>query len=140
MKPKLIIIFLILIGLAGCSNKTDNLERNYLIELNHEELMMGDFSAIAGEYINSKEEIFFLNNEGLRDNGEFSMSDVYYINGIYQMNLWQGDTSSGSTGGYAITIYPVGIEIEGLVTDTTKIRISYGQAEPMSEEEIYTKK
>lgn len=42
-------------------------------------------------------------------------------------------------GGYTLRVYPVGEEIENLETDTSKVCISYGQASPMSGEEVYTK-
>ena len=136
-KMRKFLILVILIMLVGCSSKSANIDEDNSIELNHEQLMTGNFSSIAGEYISVSGETIVINNEGLRE-GEVVKSEVYYLDdGTYQMSLWWGDSD---TGGYMITIYPIGIEAENISTDTTKIRIAYGQAQPMSEDEIYTKK
>ena len=46
------------------------------------------------------------------------------------------------SGGYLLMIFPKGIEVPNLegLTDTNIISICYGQADPMSIDEIYTKK
>lgn len=102
----------------------------------HEQILNGDFSAIAGEYVNGKGEIIKLNEKGLKDEKERVHGDVIYLEnyGIYQRPLWWGDQAEG---GYTITIYPIGVKVDGFYTDTSIVRISYGQASPMTEEEIY---
>jgi hypothetical protein len=139
---KIILSLFILLMLVGCSDsKSEDKEKikeeEKASELIHEQLMVGDFSSVAGEYISTNGKTVVIDNEGLRD-GEKAEGAVYYINdSIYQMSLRTGDDPAG---GYMITVYPVGVEVEGIPTDTTKVRIAYGQAEPLYEEEIYTKK
>ena len=45
---------LVLTLLIGCSKKAENLENKIELELNHEEIMAGDFSSFAGVYVNSE--------------------------------------------------------------------------------------
>ena len=103
----------------------------------HEELMSGDFSAIAGEYINSEGYIMKINNEGLRTN-EAEHGEVTYANGMYQMPITR---RLGTNNTYTLTVYPVGLDLssEALDTDTSKIRIHYGNSDPVSEEEVFTR-
>ena len=107
--------------------------------LNHSEIMAANFSSIAGEYVNSEGNVIFLDEDGLNDN-ERQTREVYgspdsgYFMGIHPKEELDG--------GYLLMVFPIGVEVlnlEGL-TDTTKVRICYGQAEPMSVEEVYTKK
>lgn len=136
MKSKVIITLLILIGLVGCSNKPNNTEEDSSTKLDHDQIMQGDFSSISGEYVNSKGESVFINNEGLQE-GEIRVGDeVYYIGKVYQMSIGSLDSEYG----IMITIYPIGVEVNGVPTDTTKIRIGYGNGDPITDEYIYAKK
>lgn len=103
----------------------------------HDQIMKGDFSSIAGEYINpTTGDIANINNQGLREN-ETTDGEVYYVLGMYQMGIFPKESEHG----YMLTVYPIGIGIFGGLDNlnTSKIRISYGQTYP-TEEEIYYKK
>lgn len=133
---KIILMITLFFLLVGCSSKENH------SELNHYELKDGNFSSIAGEYVNSKGEVVTINAKGLRE-GEKSMSKVYCEEGDssdgYQMSIFP--IGAEPDGGYMLTVYPIGIEVNEFVkTDTTKIRIGYGNGSPLDDEYIYTKK
>lgn len=144
MKKKTIMLFLLLM-LMGCSDKVKTTEETQEINLNHEELMEGNFSSIAGEYVNLKGESIFINDEGFHSD-DLIGDEVRYDGSVYFRSLHE--TVDGY--GFQMTIYPVGKEVmgyplgtsqyEAIPSDITKIRVTYGQADPMSEDEIYTKK
>ena len=48
---KIGIRLLVLTLLIGCSKKAENLENKIELELNHEEIMAGDFSSFAGDML-----------------------------------------------------------------------------------------
>lgn len=133
---KKVFVFLMFLMLIGCSPVMTE-------ELNHEEIMCGDFTSIEGEYINSEGHVILLDAEQIK---ERLLSDVTYTaDGRYFMNVLTDDGMYG----IGLEIYPIGVE--GLVwqinsnnilteTDTTKIRIRYYQAEAISETEFYYKK
>lgn len=72
--------------LMGCSNKVKTTEENQEINLNHEELMEGNFSSIAGEYINLQGESIFINDEGYQSD-EVIGHEVYYNGSVYFRNI-----------------------------------------------------
>ncbi len=155
MKTKLIIYFTIALLLCGCTVKESeeildsttpeesseiSIEEPEIdSELNHDEIMAGDFSSIAGEYVNSEGLIFILDEDGLTED-ERQTGEIYCIpKNIYFMGIHQ---KTDLDGGYSLVIFPEGVEVptlEGL-TDLTKIRICHGQDYPLRVEEIYTKK
>ena len=130
---KIGISLLVLTLLIGCSKKVENSERENEPELNHEEIMAGDFSSFAGVYVNSEGMIIVLDEEDI----ERKLMEVMCIDdGHYYLNV---KTDDGF--GYGIEVYGIGVEVpeyEGL-TDITKIRVYRGQASPMSVEEIFNK-
>lgn len=131
-------IFLILISLMliGCSTTKNK-------ELNHDEIMRGDLSSIAGEYVNSEGHVIVLDAEKIK---QTLKSEVTYTkDGGYFMNV----STDGGMFAIGLEILPVGVE--GIVwqinsndilmkTDTSKIRIRYYNAEATSETEYYYKK
>ena len=131
-------IFLILISLMliGCSTAKNK-------ELNHDEIMRGDLSSIAGEYVNSEGHVIVLDAEKIK---QTLKSEVTYTkDGGYFMNV----STDGGMFAIGLEILPVGVE--GIVwqinsndilmkTDTSKIRIRYYNAEATSETEYYYKK
>ena len=131
-------LFLILISLmlVGCSVAKTK-------ELNHDEIMRGDLSSIAGEYVNSEGRVILLDAEQIK---QTLKSEVTYTeNGGYFMNV----STDGGMFAIGLEILPVGVE--GIVwqinsndilmkTDTSKIRIRYYNAEATSETEYYYKK
>lgn len=131
-------LFLILISLmlVGCSVAKSK-------ELNHDEIMRGDLSSIAGEYVNSEGRVILLDAEQIK---QTLKSEVTYTeNGGYFMNV----STDGGMFAIGLEILPVGVE--GIVwqinsndilmkTDTSKIRIRYFNAEATSETEYYYKK
>ena len=130
---KIGISLLALTLLIGCAKKVENLENKIEPELDHEEIMVGDFSSFAGEYVNSEGMILVLDEEDI----ERKLMEVMCIaDGHYYLNV---KTDDGF--GYGIEVYGIGVEVpeyEGL-TDITKIRVYRGQAGPMSVEEIFNK-
>ena len=62
---KIGIRLLVLTLLIGCSKKAENLENKIELELNHEEIMAGDFSSFAGVYVNSEGMIIVLDEEDI---------------------------------------------------------------------------
>ena len=152
---KIIIVLFVLMLCNGCSiQNNDNSPKNSIFLtiipsiddiIPNEDFMNGDFSTIAGDYINVNNEVITIDDEGLQGNELVNDTDINFFKGIYQMNV-----ADQYNQGYSLTIYPVGIEIQNCYvtgdeivfydTDITKVRISHGQADPMSIEEIYTKK
>ena len=132
-KIVLILFSLILIGCSTTKNK----------ELNHDEIMRGDLSSIAGEYVNSEGHVIVLDAEKIK---QMLLSEVTYTKaGGYFMNV----STDGGMFPIGLEILPVGVE--GIVwqiysndilmkTDTSKIRIRYYNAEATSETEYYYKK
>lgn len=104
-------------------------------ELNHDEIMAGDFSSIAGEYVNPEGKTIFL-EENIKE--RMIDDEIHYTGEYYFLNVKIEDGLYG----IGLAIYDVGVEVPNLegLTDLTKIRIRYFQAEPMSVEEVYTKK
>lgn len=130
---KILLCLLTIFLLSACTSKPKT------VELNHEQLMAGDFSSIAGDYESSNGHTITINNEGLQEGYTKEDDKIYFINGIYQMRIrWNQEPEGAIT----MTIYPVEVEVNSLsgITDMSKIRLSFGQAEPLHEEEIYTKK
>ena len=128
MKNKIILcLALIMLLFSGCTSSQP--------KMNIAEIENGDFSSIAGTYTNPEGKSIQLDEDGLqwheKQAGEIHCSeDGFCSMGIHGIGI--------PDGGYALSIYPAGMEIPSLQTDISKIRICYGQAEPMSELEIYT--
>lgn len=123
----LICLTFFLVLFTGCSAHQPQINTN--------ELLDGNFTSVAGTYTNPDGDTIQLDEDGLRW-FEQRTRDVHCTeDGFCSMGIHQKGVPDG---GYALNIYPIGMEIEGLDTDTKKVRICYGQAEPMSEKEIYT--
>ena len=139
---KKILVVVLTFFLFSCSindiNEISNTNLDTNMEINNEQIMKGNFSSIAGEYVNPKGDVINIDYDGLRDN-ERQTSEIIFNNNIYTMGIHPKNQDSG---GYLLMIFPKGIEVPNLegLTDTNKIRICYGQADPMSIDEIYTKK
>lgn len=126
-------------NISANPTKTSEISTLPTTELNSEQILDGNFVSIAGEYINSNGKIIFLDDDGLNDN-EIQTGEIYgsqdsgFFMGIHQ--------KMSDDGGYLLMVFPIGVEIPNLegLTDITKVRICYGQADPMSKEEVYTKK
>ena len=133
---KKIILVLLLLMLIGCSASKET-------KLNHDQLMLGDVSSIAGEYINSEGRVISLDAEDIKE--RLTSEVVYTDQKYYYLNVRTDDGMFG----VGLHIYPVGVEVttwssqEGyfiMDTDTSKVRIYYGHDIPLSENEIYEKK
>lgn len=126
MKKIFLCCITLVLFFTGCSKQH---------ELDINQIMEGDFSSVAGTYTNPKGDEIQLDEDGLRwqerQNGQISCSS----SGVCTMGI---HVAGQGEGGYVLTIYPKGVEVPNLTTDTEKVRICYGQAEPMSEDEIYT--
>lgn len=106
-------------------------------------ILTGDFSGVAGEYVNSKGETKTLLSNGLIVGEENVNASSIRKNtdGIYEWAIGDG------FGGFGRAIYPIGIPViyvnsEGrnLPDDTSKIRLHEGQDGPFEEYHIYYKK
>ena len=127
MKKLFLCSIIFILFLTGCTKQS---------EMNTQQILKGDFSSVAGVYINSSGQTIKLDRDGLRKN-EVQTSEIRcYEDGSCSMGIHPKDQLDA---GYALFIYPPGTEIYDLKTDTTKVRIYYGQAEPLSETEIFTK-
>ncbi|MCH1942368.1 hypothetical protein [Holdemania massiliensis] len=129
---KFLFSFLVLALLAGCAKPVVDSENE--TELNPEEIIAGDFSSIAGEYINSEGKITILDKEDIKR----KLLDVIHADNEHcYLNVRTDDGF-----GVGLFIYNVGVEIPNLegLTDTTKIRIYYGQDAPRYIEEIFNRK
>ena len=151
---KIIVLLITTLLITGCSSKPEVTPTKAPVVtptqdelIPNEDFMNGDFSSIAGDYININGDVITINSEGLNVNGnEFAESELHFgIDGSYHRNV----VNTTSRTGLLMIIYPVGVEVEYYETatkkilvksDTTKVRISYGNAETTKEEEIYTKK
>lgn len=138
---KKIAIVILTLFLVACSNNDSNeisSKKKENVELNHEEIMKGDFSSIAGEYINSKGHVITIGSDGLQEN-ERQTGEITFNNNIYTMSIHPKNRDDG---GYLLMIFPKGVEVPNLegLTDIEIIRICHGQADPMSTDEIYIKK
>ena len=126
MKNLLLACLISILLFTGCTKQN---------EINVSQIAEGNFPSVAGTYVNPDGEKIQLNANGLRWNerqtGDISCSS----NGVCTMGI---HVAGQGEGGYSLMIYPEGVEIPGLSTDVNKVRICYGQAEPMSENEIYT--
>ena len=136
---KIVMSFLILTVLMGCSKNVAGSEKKIEDELNPEDIMVGDFSSVSGEYVNSEGKVIFLDDDGLNDNERQTkrgsrQSETGFSMGIHLKT--EGD------GGYLLMVFPKGgrnSNLEGL-TDLTKVRICYGQDYPRFIEEIFVRK
>ena len=135
---KILYMLLCLFLLVGCTHQTgDNTET--LFSKYHDQIMNGDFSAIAGEYVNPEGHTIYIDsNEG--ENAK----NIRYFNGTYVMDKYDKEGY-----GYLMRIYDIGTEVtcyynedKTLIidTDTSKIRVFTGNADPISNSSIYTKK
>ena len=92
---KILLCLLTIFLLSACTSKSTT------VELNHDQLIEGDFSSIAGEYVNPNGETVVLGNDGLRV-GEVKQDEVYFLGKIYQMNIRRPENEP--EGGYTLTV------------------------------------
>ncbi|MBE6114385.1 MAG: hypothetical protein E7191_04815 [Erysipelotrichaceae bacterium] len=108
----------------------------------HDAIIDGDFSDIVGEYKKPNGDSFYLNANGLSDSSSNSLGEVFYNRGLYRTNVYN---PSGE--GVGFFIYPVGQAVtyqQGMFqivveTDISKVRLAFGNAEIVSNSEVYTK-
>ncbi len=102
-----------------------------------------DFSYFSGEYINSKNESITLLKDGTREDPKektyekFSESERKPYSSL-EPYFWGLEDEVGLS--YMGIIYPIGVEVPNLQTNTEKVRISYGHDFPINEEDVYYKK
>lgn len=133
---KIVLCFITLFLLSACSsNKTTT------TELNHEEVMKGDFSSVAGVYENIEGKTYEINEQGVRSKNEYILGEIMYdLDGFESLYLASLKATDNGEGGCLLIIFPIGIPVPNLETDTTKVRIGYGQVVPYNIEEIYYRK
>lgn len=111
----------------------------YIYMKPNEDILKGNFKSIAGNYANAKGSSFSLKNDGIivfnnGYGGEGPRGLPTFSRGRY---FWGSGEGIGSVG---ITVYPIGIEVEGsIITDTSRIRLHIGHSAPSSNEEVYYK-
>ncbi len=130
-------ILILSLFLVSCSKENEE------SILNRDQIMDGDFSSILGEYENESGEILELKDEeGFGDpNVQIGVVEYDSEHDIYMIDMHTCPKDSEyCEGGGILFVIPEGVEIEGLETDTSKIRINFGQAYPYEIEEIYYKK
>lgn len=133
---KILLCFMTLFLLNACSSS-----KTKSSELNHEQLMNGDFSSIAGEYENIEGKTYEINEYGVRNENEYISGEVMYdLYGFEDLYLASLKATDNGEGGCLLIIFPIGVSIANIETDTTKIRIGYGQVVPHNTEEIYYQK
>jgi len=98
-------------------------------------LLKGDFSAVAGTYLDAKSNY----STQLLSNGTFGGDEVASAvhrntNGTYS---WGIGYAGGDGGGYAVCLFPVGVDLWGIPTDETKVRMTRGQDFDPSSSPIY---
>lgn len=113
--------------LASCSTSKT-------AKLIHNEIMLGDVSSIAGEYINSEGRVILLDAEVIKE--KLISKAIYTDQKYYYLNVRTDDgmfgvevTTRSSQDGYFV-----------METDTSKVRVYYGHDIPLSKNEIYEKK
>lgn len=164
----IVVLSLLIIGLGGfivydkliVNNNTEekaddhsddnqnNHDNNEITKDIFELLLEGDFSGIAGDYINSEGEIVtllangnvaFENGIGIL-RGSPKINDIEEEQGTYQ---WGFSFSDNELSGGRTVLYPIGIKVydgyDYLDDDTSKIRLTFGNGFPTANE-IYYKK
>jgi hypothetical protein len=88
----------------------------------YDRILRGDFSAFAGYYVTEEGGRIFLRPDGKTAMGNTRVGQFKKTEGIYS---W---FESGAQDGWSIILVPIGVEIKGKETDTTKVRIwpAYG--------------
>jgi hypothetical protein len=97
-----------------------------------DQLLQGDFSVIAGAWLNAKGESVRFDANGF----EGGSPDIYqYFNlaadGSYSIGVGSGP------GSFAIMIYPIGVSVPACGSDTSQIRIHMGHAGASSNDVYY---
>ena len=137
------------------SNITYIRQNDYLIEIEntttilpdktkpeyHDQIMNGDFSAIAGVYENSDGITFEIDKYGVKNLDDWYISnieyDAYYgFEGLYLASMY----SDKIDGGILLMIIPEGVLTAVDESDISNTRISLGHVPPQKIEDIYYKK
>lgn len=117
----------------------------------YEKLLNGDFSGVAGEYVNSEGKTITLLSNGLckTDKEGAKTGFITKLNdGTYK---WSVSDSEGSfepnTSAYQILVYPAGFSVKyhdsettNTQDDTSKIRLQFNPNAAPKANEVYTKK
>ena len=100
----------------------------------YEDLLQGDFSHFSGVWRNGDGESFTLNPDGSMVSGSYDPVPAGEVTREGSYYRWMGQSVSG----FIVELYPIGVDDPfGVSSDITKLRIFRGQADPMSESEIF---
>ena len=94
--------------------KIQNANTNPLQQDIYKNLLTGDFSGVAGEYVNAKGETMTLLSTGLlkEEDGDIHASmPVRQDDGTYYWNVYFYDADGNFDGSFARVIYPIGVSI-----------------------------
>ena len=90
-------------------------------EADYDKILKGDFSAVAGYYVNENNYRYFFRSDGSQVGlfgNNYRVRDFAKTKGVYTWFV------NGFQDGFYVMLFPIGIEVEGIKTDTTKTRIS----------------
>jgi hypothetical protein len=102
----------------------------------YDKILKGDFSAVAGYYVTEDNWRIFLPPDGNTAFNDYRVSDFRKTGGVYTWGIL------GRQEGVAVMLFPIGVDIEGITTDTTKVRIyftSFRWEAPSNPSHIYYK-
>ena len=105
-------------------------------------LLQGDFSAVAGTWVNWRNEEIQLGSNGTFE-GLFAIKlhfDALGTRGEYRGILTFYDEDGKVSNSDPIALYPAGVDVEGLVTDTTKVRLCTTRDNKPEEDVLYLEK
>ena len=104
----------------------------------YEKILKGDFSAFVGYWVNANNKREFLRSDGSQYKTEMFLYGKNYrvrnfaiTEGVYTWYIHGGQE------GYSIMLFPIGVDIEGIETDTAKTRIHIGMRLPSDPKEVY---
>lgn len=137
-----IIVFFLVIGCTNNNIPNDVEEKK--IEINYDSLLDGNYEILSGTYINSSGEIINLDDNACRSSNEVSSKKAEKLeiaSGGYMIDIYSKEVEKdGNVYGILMYIFPEGVEIPTLESDTSILRISYGQDYPCEIENVYYKK
>ncbi|MDR2312960.1 MAG: SH3 domain-containing protein [Spirochaetaceae bacterium] len=86
----------------------------------YDKILTGDFSAFVGYYVNESNNRRFLPSDGkISAPSNYQTGNFKKTGGVYTWDIW------GSQEGSSVMLFPIGVDIRGIKTDTTRVRICF---------------
>jgi len=103
----------------------------------YSKILRGNFADFAGTWINGRGERQQLNANGTFARGQRAVNTRLgtTTSGPAGAYIWGVEVSAG--GGFAAALFPAGVEVPGVRTDATKVRLFTGQDSPSSGDQIF---